>query len=175
MAERWTIEGTCLDACDCTTLCPCNYGQDTTNDTCTPVIVYNIERGSYGATKLDGLTAIVFMRSAANNLFKGAGVAEAACVLDEKAKPDQRKALETILGGQAGGLFGMFGAMIKKNSGVVYAPIDYKNDQRAWSVKAGNYVEVRGGFAKAPEGFPIASEPKKAQTYDIFFGPTMEK
>jgi len=46
---------------------------------------------------------------------------------------------------------------------------------KAQAFKAGKFVEVKASFAKAPAGLPLESVPKKVQTYDPFFGPTMEK
>ena len=96
-------------------------------------------------------------------------------IVDEKVNPAQRDALLKITGGQAGGLWNMIAQMVKKNLGVTYLKFDYANDGKTWSVGAGTVLEVRGGFAKARPGMPFGSAPKTAQTYDPFYGPSMEK
>jgi hypothetical protein len=80
-----------------------------------------------------------------------------------------------ILGGQAGGLFQMLGSLIKENRGVTFAKFEYDNDGKSWSVKAGDALDVRGEFVKAPPGVPFESKPKKVEVYDPLFSPSMEK
>jgi hypothetical protein len=175
MAENWSMEGSVLDACNCNdALCPCNYGQDATEDVCRGSVVYRVERGSHGSTKLDGLHIGGIFLAAEKNFYAG-GAAKVAWIVDDKAAPTQRQALEQILGGKAGGLFGMLATMVKEDAGITYAPFEYANDGRTWSAKAGKHLEVRASFAKPPPGMPLEAVPKKAQTYDPFYGPTMEK
>lgn len=172
MAEKWSLEGTVFDACNCTTLCPCNYAQDPTEDDCRVTVVWKIQKGSYGKTKLDGLMLASVMYASGNPLL---GIDKMAAVLDEKATPAQREALGTILSGKVGGLFGMLVPLVKQNLGASFGKFAYKNDAKAWSVDVDGKLHIRGGFVKAPPGAPIKSAPKRAQTYDFLFGPTMEK
>jgi hypothetical protein len=74
--------------------------------------VWNINKGDYGGTKLDGLKFGMVIFSKGNPL---KGVDSAALIVDENATPTQRDALTKILGGQAGGLFQMLGSLIKEN------------------------------------------------------------
>jgi hypothetical protein len=175
MPENWSIEGSLLDACNCTApACPCNWGGDATEDLCRGAIVYKVDHGTYGSTKLDGLHVAGVFVAAQKNFYAG-GAAKAAWVVDDKANPAQREAFEEILSGKAGGLFGMLSTMVKENGGVSFAPFQYANDGKTWSAKAGNHLEVKSSFAKPPPGMPIEASPRKVQTYDPFSGPTMEK
>ncbi len=36
-------------------------------------------------------------------------------------------------------------------------------------------MDIKAEFVKAPQGVPLESSPKVAQTYDPLFGPSMEK
>ena len=103
------------------------------------------------------------------------GIDQSALMVDEKANPAQREALLKIFGGQAGGLWGLVAQMVKKNLGVTYVKFDFANDDSTRSVKAGAALDMRGGFVKAPPGMPLESARKRAQTYDVFYGPSMEK
>lgn len=172
MAEKWSLEGTLFDACNCTTLCPCNYAQDPTGEDCRATVVWRIEKGSYGKTKLDGLNVASLIFANGNPLM---GIDKMTAIVDEKATPAQREALGTILGGQAGGMFAAFAQLVKENLGVSFGKFAYKNDEREWSVDVDRRLHIRGGFVKAPPGAPVESKPKRAQTYDFLFGPTMEK
>jgi hypothetical protein len=175
MAERWSLEGTVLDACNCNSAaCPCNWGGDATEDHCEGAIVYRVERGNHGSTKLDGLHVGGIFLAAEKNFYAG-GAAKVAWLVDDKATSQQRQAMEQILGGKAGGLFGMLATMVKQNAGITYAPFQYANDGKTWSAKAGKHLEIRSSFAKPPQGMPLEAVPKKVQTYDPFYAPTMEK
>lgn len=166
MAEKWKLEGTLFDACNCTTLCPCVYGQAPTGSDCQVTAVWHITRGNYATAKLDGLNFAGLFYATGNPLM---GVERAAMLVDKKAKPDQRTALETILGGRAGGLFGMLAQGTKQFLGFSYAPFEYKNDQKAWSVNVDGMLEIQAGFLKPPQGLPFKPTPRKAQTFDPLF------
>lgn len=174
MAEKWKLSGTLFDACNCTTLCPCNFAQVPTNPKdCRAVAIWHVNQGNYGQTSLNGLNFAMAIASAGNPLTQG--VDRAAMVLDEAASPQQRQALGVILGGQAGGLFAMLGPTVKQNLGATFARFTYSNDEKTWSVKAGNGLEVTGGFLKPPPGMPLEVRPLRVQTMDPLFSPTMEK
>jgi len=128
--------------------------------------VWHITRGNYGTTKLDGLNFAGVFYATGNPLM---GVDRAAMLVDDEAKPSQRNALETILGGQAGGLFAMLGQGMKQFLGLSYAPFEYKNDQKSWLVKVDGKLEIHAGFLKPPAGLPFKPTPRKAQTYDPLF------
>jgi|GEM_PF-4855746 len=140
------------------------------------MLVWHIEKGNYGATKLDDLMASAVMFANGNPLF---GIDKIAWIIDEKAMSTQREALVKIFSGQAGGIGAVLAKLAKNDLGVTYAHFDYSNDGRSWSVRAGTYpaiaLDVKAGFVKAPPGAPMASAPKRAQTYDSFFAPSMEK
>ena len=86
MAEKWTLEGTVFDACNCITLCPCTYGQEPTQSDCQVSAAWHITRGHYGAAKLDGLNFAGVFYATCNPLM---GVERAAMLVDAKAKPDK--------------------------------------------------------------------------------------
>ena len=170
MAEKWRLEGTVFDACNCETLCPCVYFQPPNNDDCRVAAVWHIEKGHYGKTSLDNFHMAVLGYATQNPLM---GIEKAGWILDEKLTQPQRDALMQILGGKSGGLFSMLS--VKQPLGMWWAKFDHANDGKSWSVKAGNMLEVKASFVKPPPGLPFESKPKTAQTYDPLFGPSMEK
>ncbi len=170
MAEKWRLEGTVFDACNCETLCPCVYFQAPNNEDCRPTAVWHVEKGNYGKTGLNNFTIAGVIYATQNPLM---GIQKAGWILDEKLTQEQRDALMQILGGKAGGIFSML--KVKQPLGVWWAKFDYSNDGKSWMVKAGDALEIKAGFVKAPPGVPFESKPKVAQTYDPLFGPTMEK
>ncbi len=170
MADKWRLEGTVFDACNCTTLCPCVYFQPPNNADCRVAAVWRIEKGNYGKTKLNDSTIALVGYATQNPLM---GIEKAGWILDEKLTQEQRDALLQILGGKAGGLFSMLS--VKQPLGIWWARFEYKNDLKSWWVKAGDALEVKGDFVKPPPGLPFEAKPKTAQTYDPLFGPSMEK
>ena len=173
MAEKWSLEGTIFEACNCHSApCPCAFFRDPTGSDCRTVAVLHIEKGKMGSTTLDGLHAAL-IAYATGYLMKG--IDKAGFILDEAASSDQRRALLSIFGGQAGGFFGEFGKLVKNNLGVKYAKFQYHNDGKSWSASAGKMLEVKGGIVKAPPGLGVETTPKKSETYDFFYGPSMEK
>lgn len=129
-----------------------------------------------GPIKLDGLMVASVVFANGNPSF---GIEKIGWVIDEKATPTQREALLKIFTGQAGGFGAALAKLVKNNLGVTYAHFDYANDGKSWSVRAGTYpeiaLEVKAGFVKAPPGAPMMSVPKRAQTYDFQYAPSMEK
>jgi hypothetical protein len=101
------------------------------------------------------------------------GIEKAAWILDVKLAKDQRDALMEILGGKVGGLFSILS--VKNPLDVWWASFNYSNGAKSWSVKTANSLEIKAAFVKAPEGVPLESSPKIAQTYDPLFGPSLEK
>ncbi|MBI2649511.1 MAG: DUF1326 domain-containing protein [Thaumarchaeota archaeon] len=170
MAEKWKLEGSLFDACNCETLCPCNFFQAPHNADCRATGVWHVEKGNHGGTQLNNFTMAGVLYSTQNPLIS---IEKAAWILDEKLTPQQRDALMPILSGKAGGLFSMM--KVGQPLGVFWAKFDYSNDEKSWSVKAGDTLQIKGGFVKPPPGVPLESKPKVAQTYDPLFSPTMEK
>src|SRR5258708_12104162 len=101
--QTWTMRGEYMESCNCDYLCPCIYTNPqgpVTYDHCTAALAFRIDAGSYGDTKLDGLSFALVIRSGkvmadGNWVFAG--------VVDERADHAQRQALAAIVGGQAGG------------------------------------------------------------------------
>jgi hypothetical protein len=99
-AEKWKMEGTLFDSCNGTTLCPCVYGHSA--DARGLPRHRGVARRAWllrNENQLDGLNFAGVFYASQNPLM---GVDRGAMLVDAKAKPEQRKALETILGGQAG-------------------------------------------------------------------------
>ena len=122
----WTMRGEYMESCNCDYLCPCIYTNPqgpVTYDHCTAVMVFRIDEGRHGSTRLDGLKFALVIRSGkvmadGNWVFAG--------VVDETADAGQRQALAAIVGGDAGGP----PSFIRQNlvgdfRGVEYKPIEF--------------------------------------------------
>jgi hypothetical protein len=101
--QKWTMRGEYMESCNCDYLCPCIYTNPqapVTYEHCTAGLVFQIDTGNYGDTKLDGLAFALVIRSGkvmadGNWVFAG--------VVDERADDAQRQALAAIVSGMAGG------------------------------------------------------------------------
>ena len=124
--QSWSLRGEYMESCNCDYLCPCIYTNPqgpATNDDCTALMVFRIDQGSCGATRLDGLKFALVIRSgkvmADGNWIFGV-------IVDAAADPAQRQALGAIAGGEAGGPTGLIRQrLVGDFRGVAYAPIDF--------------------------------------------------
>jgi len=124
--QNWSLRGGYMESCNCDYLCPCVYTNPqgpATFDNCTAAMVFRIDDGHSGATRLDGLKFALVIRS--GKVMADGGWIFAA-VVDEAADPVQRQALSAIAAGEAGGP----PSVIRQNlvsdfRGVLYKPIEF--------------------------------------------------
>src|SRR5690242_13252604 len=93
---QWQISGDYFEACSCDSVCPCptsGMAARPTKGACDVGLVFHVERGQYGGTKLDGLTFAVLAHTpgAMNQGNWTVGV-----IVDERASAPQRQALTAI-------------------------------------------------------------------------------
>ena len=159
MAERsWALRGQYMESCNCDYLCPCVYtnpqGQ-ATREHCTAVMVFRIDEGSFGDTKLDGLKFALVIRSGrvmsdGNWIF--------AAVVDDSADEAQRRALAAIVAGDAGGTPGMIRQnLVSDFRGVEFKPIEIEIDglKRSASIEDILAFEIEGVASRNRSGEPI--------------------
>ncbi|MFI5328358.1 MAG: DUF1326 domain-containing protein, partial [Candidatus Rokuibacteriota bacterium] len=63
---QWKISGDYFEACSCDSVCPCptsGLAAPPTKGACDAGLVFHVERGSHGATKLDGLSFAVLLHT----------------------------------------------------------------------------------------------------------------
>ena len=60
--SEWALKGSWSDTCSCKVSCPCFFGSEPTEAFCEGSSLLEIEKGHYGDTELDGLTAVVSYR-----------------------------------------------------------------------------------------------------------------
>ena len=94
----WKITGQLEEACSCAAACPCWFDSKPTRPTCGGNQVLFIQKGNYGNVKLDGLAIANYAQSPENQtMMDSFGKWNFSTnYIDEKANPEQRKALEAI-------------------------------------------------------------------------------
>jgi len=157
---QWQAEGDWFDVCKCNMPCPCEFAQLPTFGECDGILVWHIRKGSYGGVPLDGLN-VMALGYFKGNIWAGAK-ATMGIILDERANPEQREALQTIFGGQAGGWPGQFAQNIAEVRGIEFARIEFDlaSDLSSWSASIPGRVEA---VAEAMTG-PTTPPGKRVQT-----------
>jgi len=94
----WKITGQLEEACSCAAACPCWFDSKPTRTTCGGNQVLFIQKGNYGNVRLDGLAVANYAQSPENQtMMESFGKWNFSTnYIDEKANPEQRKALEAI-------------------------------------------------------------------------------
>ena len=127
--QKWAMHGEYMESCNCDYLCPCIYTNPqgpVTYDHCTAAMVFRIDSGIYGETRLDDLKFALVLRSGkvmadGNWIFAG--------VVDERADEAQRRALTAIVSGTAGGPPGFIREnLVSDFRGVEFRPIEFSAD-----------------------------------------------
>ena len=94
----WKMTGELEEACSCDAACPCWFDSMPTKMNCSGGQVFFITRGTYGGVSLDGL-GIAFMGQSPDGTTMMQSMGNwnfVSIYIDEKANPEQRKALEAI-------------------------------------------------------------------------------
>jgi len=95
----WKMSGDLEEACSCNAACPCWFGSKPTKMNCSGGFAIFIDKGSYGNVPLDGLgAAFIGANKDGTTMMESIGDWNFVNMyIDEKANPEQRKALEAIL------------------------------------------------------------------------------
>ena len=176
MPDQWKLTGGYFEACNCEAACPCVFMSPPTQEDCTVVIAWHVDKGNFGVTNLDGLNVILAVHSPGHMLQVKW---KAALYLDERATQEQRDALTKIFAGQAGGHPANLAPCIGEVLGVKAVPIDYRAEGKRRSIVAKSVAEIaieampgQAGdvtvsghpFAVAP-GFPAVVAKSKRLSY----------
>ena len=98
----WWAKGLIFENCMCTLVCPghMHFSQLCTHDRCKGYWALRFDDGAFGAVPLRGLRALIAF-DCPQRMIDGTWTQR--LIIDSSADGDQRKALETILLGRAGG------------------------------------------------------------------------
>lgn len=161
--REWHLKGQWFDACKCSVPCPCSFAQPPTSGDCDGVLLWHIDEGTYGDTRLDGLN-VAMLGSFVGNVWGEHTDSYGAIFMDAAADEEQLSALQIIFGGQAGGwpvTFGEIAAMEIRGMEVAPINVSIAEDLSAWSVeipgRASATVEALTG-PTTPEGARVQSQ-----------------
>jgi len=164
MSEPWSLSGDYFECCNCAVACPCVFGSDPTQGNCTVLVGWHVRKGHSGKETLDDLS-FALAAYTPGNMWKTKW--DVAIYVDERATPAQRKALESILGGQVGGPMAGFGSLIGKVLGFKFAPISFHAEGKKRSLTIRGIASMRsaaiagaGGAEVKLSGAPMLLAPE---------------
>jgi len=128
----WELHGMEFGNCNCSYGCPCQFNALPTHGNCRAVAFFKIDRGRFGAAKLDGLN-MAMAASWPGAVHEGHGSLQP--VIDVRADAAQRTGLHSILTGKdtepMATFWAVFAAMCEKIHDPIYAPITIDLDMNA--------------------------------------------
>ncbi len=151
----WYIEGLEFGNCNCDYSCPCQFEALPTHGDCRGFEVLRIDRGHFGAVKLDGLNVAV-LYAWPGPIFEGNGALQA--IVDERADAGQRDALTKVLHGEetdeAATHWWVYRAMSTTVHETLFTPIDFEVDLEARTARVAipGVLESTGRPIRAPHG-----------------------
>lgn len=157
----WRLEGEWLKNCNCAFGCPCDFNARPTQGECKGFLGMRITSGYFGDIHLDDLCFFVMVH------FPGAlheGNGQAQPLIDEKASPEQREALFSIMSGnhsEEGTLFHIFSLIVTKMHNPIFAPVHFEFDESAREAR----VNIQGALESDVEPIrnPVTGLPHRIQ------------
>src|SRR5205823_5862613 len=153
---QWQISGEYFEACNCDSVCPCptsGLAARPTKGACDAGLVFNVQRGQYASTKLDGLSFAVLLHTPGPMI---QGNWTVGLVVDERASKEQREALTTIASGQGGGPMAALAPLIGTFGGAEAKPFKIEGSGMRRSVSIPGMLDLAvEGIAGANQGEPI--------------------
>jgi hypothetical protein len=169
-AIAWRMWGDILEACNCTTTCPCNFGSDPTQLPCEAILGFRIQDGQYGNIRLDGLNFVLYFRIP-GNAFQGGWTL--GVYLDQQANQEQVQALGSILSGQAGGWFAVLGGLIAQHLEPKQVPITFETVNGEYRITVPGLLEVQSERVPHPmPGQPSLDPQVSGLAVPFHTGPT---
>lgn len=160
---KWNVSGDWFDVCKCSIPCPCIFAETPTYGDCDGVLAYHVRQGHYGETLLDGMN-VLFLTYFKGNIWSGQVKADIAFFFDERADEQQRRALQMIFTGKAGGFMAEFSKLFGSVKGTDFVPIKFEvaDDLGSWS------TQIPGKMVAKVEALsgPMTPPGKRVQLYN---------
>lgn len=160
---EWEMQGTEYVNCNCAWGCPCQFNGTPTYGNCSATGFVQIDKGHFGKVSLDGLRwGVMGAWPAAVHLGNG----RFQTIIDERANPEQRKAIETVSHGgetEPGSLiWQVFSTTITEFLPTLYKTIDLAIDYQARTAR----VNVPGVVESSGESIrnPVTGSPHQIRT-----------
>lgn len=149
----WELQADEMVTCNCAWGCPCQFNALPTHGNCEAIASFQIKKGHFGETKLDGLKTVAVM-AWPGPIHEGRG--RAHIIIDERADEAQRQALLTILSGEetepGATIWNVFSTTLDEVFDPDFKPIELEIDveERIGHVSVAGLIEGRGEPIRNP-------------------------
>jgi hypothetical protein len=143
----WNMKGTLVIACNCDYGCPCNVNGRPTLGKCEGGWTWQLEQGVYGDVRLDGLCFGLYANWPAA-IHEGNGVATS--LIDDKANPAQREALQSLVEGRSSGPWAIFRKTFAELHGPSFVAYEVDSESRLPRVRAGDALTIETEYIRNP-------------------------
>lgn len=149
----WRMQGVQISNCNCNLGCPCQFNALPTHGNCRAYVFVQIDQGHFGDVPLDGLRWGGFF-SWPGPIHLGNGTAMA--IIDERANPKQRAAIESVVQGketEPGSLITqVFSTTLSSALPTQFKPIELNIDQKAGTaqIRVPNLIDASAEPIKNP-------------------------
>ncbi len=132
--RAYRARGLILENCSCQLVCPghIHFDQLCTHDRCLGYWALRFDEGDLVGVPVAGCRAVLIFDSPRHMID---GNWTQTIVIDESASPDQRRAIETVLSGKAGGPWAVLAPFVGRALETRYLPIHIECDGRAGSIR----------------------------------------
>ena len=128
-SDEWLFKSETYDNCNCAVNCGCQFNLPSTHGFCQSAFIGNIVEGHFNGTSIAGLNWAAIYKWP-GEIADGNGVR--LIVIDERADEAQRKALETIVSGEAceplSNIFSVFASTCTEFCETRFLPINLEAD-----------------------------------------------
>jgi hypothetical protein len=129
MKDQWLFKSETYDNCNCAINCGCQFNLPSTHGYCQSAFVGSIVEGHYDDTSIAGLNWAGLYKWP-GEISEGNGKRQ--IIIDERADEEQRRALETIISGEActplSNLFSVFASTCSELCRTLFLPIHLEAD-----------------------------------------------
>jgi hypothetical protein len=139
--RRWWARGLLFENCNCQLLCPghLSFKQLCTHERCLGAWAIHFDEGRHEDVALDDLNAVVLWDSPRHMV---AGGWTTALFLDDRADAAQRRAVESILSGAAGGPWSVLARFVATRIETRCVPMRFEDHGRKKRVSIGGVLDV---------------------------------
>ena len=138
----WKVRGTYFENCSCDMVCPCTtsgMSLPADYDRCHVVLAFHIDEGDVDGVDISGLNVAVLADSPP---LMTDGNWKLGMFMDAAASKEQAEAIGGVFSGALGGPMAAFGPLVGEMLGTETVPIEYTDDGRRHSIKAGALLDI---------------------------------
>ena len=165
---RWRVAGLLFENCNCQLLCPAHvsFKQECTNERCHGHWAAHVDEGHFGDVDL-AYTNVVIVYDAPQRMSEGGWTQ--ACYIDQRATVSQRRALDDIVSGRAGGPWAILGDFVDTRLETRYVPMQLNNDGREKRLTIPDLFDTTITAVRGADG---VAEVRLENLHNVIHGPT---